>query len=133
VFIATIDTVIVAASLPAIAASLHATSNEAYWCGSGFLFAQTVAQPIYGGFTDIVSHKSSLMLGLGLFTLASVFCATAQNMAWLVTARTVSKTSFIIYFRRNRRSFDSNKNEREKLLITILRVSSRDWVRQVSM
>jgi MFS family permease len=90
VFVSTLDTVIVAASLPAIASSLHATSNAAYWCGSGFLFAQTVAQPIYGGFAETFGHKSCLMAALGVFTTASLFCATAQNMKWLVAARVVS-------------------------------------------
>jgi MFS family permease len=90
VFIATLDTVIVAASLPAIASSLKATSNAAYWCGSGFLFAQTVAQPIYGGFGDTLGHKSCMMAALGMFTTASLFCATAQNIEWLVAARVVS-------------------------------------------
>ncbi|PQE16408.1 MFS multidrug transporter protein [Rutstroemia sp. NJR-2017a BVV2] len=81
--------VIVAASLPAIAKSLNATSSEAYWCGSGFLFAQTVAQPIYGGFVETLGHKTCLLLALGIFTVASLLCATAQNITWLIATRVV--------------------------------------------
>ncbi|PQE21784.1 MFS multidrug transporter protein [Rutstroemia sp. NJR-2017a BBW] len=89
IFIATLDTVIVAASLPAIAKSLNATSSEAYWCRSGFLFAQTVAQPIYGGFAETLGHKRCLLLALGIFTVASLLCATAQNITWLIATRVV--------------------------------------------
>ncbi|KAF7868430.1 hypothetical protein EAF04_004962 [Stromatinia cepivora] len=89
IFIATLDTVIVAASLPAIATSLRATSSQAYWCGSGFLFAQTVAQPIYGGFAETLGYKFCLLLALGIFTGASLLCALAQNVAWLIGGRVV--------------------------------------------
>ncbi|KAA8573407.1 hypothetical protein EYC84_004993 [Monilinia fructicola] len=89
IFIATLDTVIVAASLPAIASSLKATSSQAYWCGSGFLFAQTVAQPIYGGFAETFGYKFCLLLALGIFTGASLLCALAQDIGWLIGARVV--------------------------------------------
>lgn len=80
---------IVAASLPAIASSLKATSSQAYWCGSGFLFAQTVAQPIYGGFAETFGYKFCLLLALGIFTGASLLCALAQDIGWLIGARVV--------------------------------------------
>ncbi|KAF2119538.1 major facilitator superfamily domain-containing protein [Lophiotrema nucula] len=88
-FIATVDTVIVATALPAITRALHATSNEAYWCGTGFLFAQTVSQPLYGAFQEVVGHKRTMMFALGLFLFMSIFCATAKNITWLVTSRVI--------------------------------------------
>ncbi|KAI9647631.1 hypothetical protein NHQ30_004016 [Ciborinia camelliae] len=89
IFIATLDSVIVAASLPAIATALKATSSQAYWCGSGFLFAQTVTQPIYGGFAETLGYKFCLLLALGIFTSASLLCALAQNIGWLIGGRVV--------------------------------------------
>lgn len=89
-FIATVDTVIVATALPAITGALHATSNEAYWCGTGFLFAQTVSQPLYGAFQEVVGHKRTMLFALGLFLFMSIFCATAKTVTWLVTSRVVS-------------------------------------------
>ena len=89
-FISTVDTVIVATALPAITRALDATSNEAYWCGTGFLFAQTVSQPIYGAFQEIVGHKKTMLIALGLFWTMSILCATAQNITWLVASRVVS-------------------------------------------
>ena len=88
-FIATVDTVIVATALPAITRALHATSNEAYWCGTGFLFAQTVSQPLYGAFQEVIGHKRTMLFALGLFLFMSIFCATAKSVTWLVTSRVV--------------------------------------------
>ncbi|KAF2263055.1 MFS general substrate transporter, partial [Lojkania enalia] len=86
-FIATVDTVILATALPAITRSLRATSNEAYWCGTGFLLAQTVSQPLYGAFQEIVGHKRTMLGALSLFLFMSIFCATAQSITWLVATR----------------------------------------------
>ena len=89
-FIATMDTVIVATALPAIAIDLNARSNEAYWLGSGFLFAQAVSQPLYGTLSAVFGRKACFLFAMIVFTIASVFCATAQSIEWLIVARVVS-------------------------------------------
>ncbi len=92
-FISIMDTVIVATALPAIAHGLNARSNEAYWAGSGFLFAQAVSQPLYGTLSTVFGRKDCLLFAMAIFTVASIFCATAQSMSWLITARVVSRAS----------------------------------------
>ncbi|KAB8304052.1 hypothetical protein EYC80_005397 [Monilinia laxa] len=87
IFIATLDTVIIAASLPAIASSLKATSSEAYWCGSGFLFARTVAQPIYGGLAET----------FGIFDLHFVWGYWRWNIVSSLVIGAVGTTFTIIY------------------------------------
>lgn len=94
-FISILDTVIVASALPAITIALDATSDEAYWCGSAFLFAQAVSQPLYGALSEVFGRKVCLIVALSLFTVSSLFCATAQNITWLVVSRVVSKFPFI--------------------------------------
>jgi MFS family permease len=89
-FISIMDTVIVATALPAIARSLDARSNVAYWAGSGFLFAQAVSQPLYGTMATLFGRKSCLLFAMIVFTVASLLCALAQSMTWLVAARVVS-------------------------------------------
>jgi MFS family permease len=89
-FIATMDIVIVATALPAIAHGLNAQSNSAYWIGSAFLFAQAVSQPLYGTMSDLFGRKACYLFAMGVFTLASLFCALARGPGWLIAARVVS-------------------------------------------
>ncbi|RFU29384.1 hypothetical protein B7463_g6963, partial [Scytalidium lignicola] len=88
-FISILDTVIIAAALPAIADALDATSNQAYWCGTAFLFAETVSQPVYRALSEVFGRKVCLMVALVIFTLASLLCAVAQNISWLIGARVI--------------------------------------------
>ncbi|KAF1997494.1 MFS general substrate transporter [Amniculicola lignicola CBS 123094] len=86
-FASLLDTVIVATALPAISTSLNAPSNQAYWCGTGFLFAQAISQPVYGALSGTFGRKACLLFALGVFIIASVFCATATSIEWLIVAR----------------------------------------------
>ncbi|RDW88160.1 hypothetical protein BP6252_00192 [Coleophoma cylindrospora] len=88
-FISILDTVIIASALPAIAHALNATSNQAYWCGTGFLFAEAALQPVYGALSEIFGRKICLIIALAIFTLGSLLCAVAQNISWLIAARVV--------------------------------------------
>jgi len=90
IFVAAMDSLIIAAALPHIATELGGTSNEAFWCATGFLLAQTVMMPLYGSLSDIFGRKPLILIALSIFFVASILCATAQNMPWLVGARVVS-------------------------------------------
>jgi MFS family permease len=103
-FLSALDAVIVASALPVISHALNATSSEAYWCGTGFLFAQAVSQPIYGAFCEVFGKKYSLLFSLALFTISSLFCAVAQSITWLIAARVVSTTLLQHVTQRTRRN-----------------------------
>lgn len=92
-FVSALDTIILSATLPAIAASLQATTANAYWCSSGFLFAQSVVQLIYAVFARTFDRRTCMLVALALFAVASILCATARNIQWLIAARTVSWTA----------------------------------------
>jgi MFS family permease len=92
-FISIMDTVIVATALPAIASDLNAPSNAAYWMGSGCLFAQAVSQPLYGTMSSVFGRKACFVFAMATFTLASLFCAVARGVGWLIVARVVSAFS----------------------------------------
>ncbi|KUJ17339.1 MFS general substrate transporter [Mollisia scopiformis] len=81
------DSVIVAACLPAIAISLKGGSLEIFWVGTSYLLAQTIVVPVYGTFSDIFGRKSVIIFATCLFLLGSILCGCAQNMAWLIGAR----------------------------------------------
>ncbi|KAK4082698.1 uncharacterized protein Triagg1_1588 [Trichoderma aggressivum f. europaeum] len=83
------DSVIVAATLAAITSSLKGNSLEAFWVGTSYLLAQTVAVPIYGTISDIFGRKWVMVFAIAIFLLGSVLCGCAQNMNWLVAARVV--------------------------------------------
>ncbi|MDE1163959.1 MAG: MDR family MFS transporter [Pseudomonas sp.] len=86
IFLGALDQTIVAVSMPAISAQFNDV-NLLAWVISGYMVAMTVAVPIYGKFGDLYGRRQMILIGLGLFTGASVFCAMAQSMEQLVLAR----------------------------------------------
>jgi len=89
-FVSALDTIILSSTLPAIAASLNATTANAYWCSAAFLFAQSIVQLIYAAFSQAFDRRTCMLAALSIFTVASILCATARDIQWLIAARTVS-------------------------------------------
>lgn len=88
IFLGALDQTIVAVSMPAISAQFKDVSLLA-WVISGYMVAMTVAVPIYGKLGDLYGRRKLMLFGMGLFTLASVFCGMAQSMEQLVLARII--------------------------------------------
>lgn len=86
VFLSALDQTIVAVSMPAISAQFKDFDLLA-WVISAYMVALTVAVPIYGKLGDLYGRRRLMLFGLGMFTLASLFCGMAQNMEQLVLAR----------------------------------------------
>ena len=86
IFLGALDQTIVAVSMPAISAQFKDVSLLA-WVISGYMVAMTVAVPIYGKLGDLYGRRRLMLFGMGLFTLASLFCGLAQSMEQLVLAR----------------------------------------------
>ena len=86
IFLGALDQTIVAVSMPAISAQFKDVSLLA-WVISGYMVAMTVAVPIYGKLGDLYGRRKLMLFGMGLFTLASLFCGMAQSMEQLVLAR----------------------------------------------
>lgn len=76
-------------ALPKIAADLHADAAAAQWTLMSFFSAFGICQLIYGPASDSFGRKPPLYFGLGLFLVASVGCALAPSMGWLIVARCV--------------------------------------------
>ncbi|MCK9815787.1 MFS transporter [Pseudomonas sp. MAFF 302046] len=88
IFLGALDQTIVAVSMPAISAQFKDVSLLA-WVISGYMVAMTVAVPIYGKLGDLYGRRKLMLFGMGLFTLASLFCGLAQSMEQLVLARII--------------------------------------------
>ncbi|GFM79898.1 MFS transporter [Pseudomonas cichorii] len=86
VFLSALDQTIVAVSMPAISAQFKDIDLLA-WVIAAYMVALTVAVPIYGKLGDLYGRRRLMLFGLGLFTLASLFCGFAQSMEQLVLAR----------------------------------------------
>jgi EmrB/QacA subfamily drug resistance transporter len=86
VFLSALDQTIVAVSMPAISAQFKDIDLLA-WVISAYMVALTVAVPIYGKLGDLYGRRKLMLFGLGVFTLASLFCGWAQSMEQLILAR----------------------------------------------
>lgn len=88
IFLGALDQTIVAVSMPAISAQFHDVHLLA-WVISGYMVAMTVAVPIYGKLGDLYGRRPMMLIGMGVFTVASLFCGVAQSMEQLVLARII--------------------------------------------
>ncbi len=86
VLLSALDQTIVAVSMPAISAQFRDIDLLA-WVISAYMVSLTVAVPIYGKLGDLYGRRKLMLFGLGIFTLASLFCGLAQSMEQLVLAR----------------------------------------------
>jgi EmrB/QacA subfamily drug resistance transporter len=85
-FLAVVDQTIVATALPAIAAATGGVERVS-WIVVGYLIAATIAAPIYGRLGDVFGRRRLMFVALGIFMLASVFCALSPTIELLTAAR----------------------------------------------
>jgi len=86
-FMASIDQTIVATALPAIEKELHATINWSGWTISIYALGQVIAMPMAGKISDMYGRKKVFLISAAIFTLASLCCGFAGNMALLLLPR----------------------------------------------
>ena len=79
---------IIATAVPSIVASLGGFA-EFPWLFSVYLLAQAVTVPVYGKLADVFGRKPVMLVGIALFLLGSVLCATAWSMGALIAFRAV--------------------------------------------
>jgi EmrB/QacA subfamily drug resistance transporter len=85
-FMAVMDQTIVATALPAIAASLGEVGRIS-WVVVSYLFAGTVAAPVYGQLGDVFGRRRLMLVALPIFIVASLVCAAARSVEMLAFAR----------------------------------------------
>jgi len=88
-FMIMVDTTIVSVATPAIIESLHAEVNDVVWVTSGYLLAYAVPVLITGRLGDRFGPKNLYLIGLTVFTLASLWCGLTNSVEGLIIARVV--------------------------------------------
>ena len=88
-FMEVLDTTVVNVSLPHIASSMAATTEEATWALTSYLVANAIILPMTGWLAATFGRKRLLLLSTTGFTLASFLCGAAPNLASLVAFRII--------------------------------------------
>lgn len=86
-FMASIDQTIVATALPAIERELHATVNWSGWTISVYSLGMVIAMPTAGKISDMYGRKKVFIVSAAVFTLSSLCCGFAGNIALLLLPR----------------------------------------------
>ncbi|MDB5655158.1 MAG: drug resistance transporter EmrB/QacA subfamily [Tardiphaga sp.] len=86
-FMLQLDANIVSVSLPAIARSLDAGFAGIEWVITAYMLSFASLLLPAGALADRFGRKKLLIIGLSVFTFASVLCGAAPNLAVLIAAR----------------------------------------------
>lgn len=74
-------------ALPQIASSLSVSTAMVSNTVPAYFFGLVIGQLIYGPISDRIGRKKPLYFGLSIFVLASILCAFATQVEWLIAAR----------------------------------------------
>jgi len=73
--------------LPALAQAFGASFQEVQWVVLAYLLAITTLIVGVGGLGDMLGRRRLLLVGIALFTLASLACGLASSLLFLIAAR----------------------------------------------
>ena len=85
--VAGVDSTVVAVALPAIGRNLDASFQALQWTVTGYTLTLASLILLAGSLSDRWGRRRVFLVGLGWFTLASVLCAAAPGIEWLIAAR----------------------------------------------
>jgi MFS transporter, DHA2 family, multidrug resistance protein len=88
-FMEVLDTTVVNVALPHIAGSLSATVDETTWVLTSYLVSNAIILPMTGWLANQFGRKRILLLSVFGFTLASLACGLAPNLATLIVFRII--------------------------------------------
>ena len=86
-FMEVLDTAVANVSLPHIAGSLSATTEEATWVLTSYLVSNAIVLPMTAWLGSRFGRKRFLIVCIMVFTAASALCGAATSLGMLVMAR----------------------------------------------
>ncbi|KAI8865550.1 MFS general substrate transporter [Ramicandelaber brevisporus] len=88
IFMASLDTTIVATASPQISSEFRALDSIS-WVATAYMLSANALQPVYGKLSDIFGRKATYMFAIALFLVGSAICGAAQSINMLIGARAV--------------------------------------------
>src|SRR3984885_11005098 len=88
-FVVVIDASIVNVALPSIGAHLHFSRDDLSWVVNAYTLTFGGFLLLGGRLADLLERRRMLMIGLVVFSLASLAGGLAQSEAWLIIARAI--------------------------------------------
>src|SRR5665648_245826 len=79
-----IDATIVNVALPTIQKDLHFSQSDLAWVVNAYLIAFGGLLLLAGRVGDLIGHRRIFLIGLAVFTAASLLCAVAQSQEVLI-------------------------------------------------
>jgi EmrB/QacA subfamily drug resistance transporter len=84
-----LDSTVVNVALPKIGEDLHASTSALQWILNGYLLTLASLILLGGSLGDRLGRRLVFQVGVVLFTLASLLCAVAPNVEFLIFARLI--------------------------------------------
>ncbi|KAF8161653.1 major facilitator superfamily domain-containing protein [Crassisporium funariophilum] len=89
IVVSTLDSVIVATTIPTISSAFDAGSVVS-WVPSAYLLTSTSFQPLYGRFSDIFGRKAALSFAMLIFMLGNLLAGFSQTIVQLIVFRGIA-------------------------------------------
>lgn len=86
-FMILLDMTIVAVANPAIMTDLHSDISQVIWVTSAYLLTYAVPLLVTGRLGDRFGPKNIYLIGLAIFTAASLWCGLSTSIGMLIAAR----------------------------------------------
>jgi EmrB/QacA subfamily drug resistance transporter len=84
-----LDTTIVNVALPSIRDDLHFTETSLVWVVNAYLLPYAGFLLLAGRLGDLYGHRRLFLIGLAVFTVASIGCGLAHSQVLLIAARAI--------------------------------------------
>ena len=116
----------VGVTLPMIQKDLGLSNLGVQWVMNAFLLVLAMLVLAGGRWADYVGHRKVFMIGITIFTVASLLCGVAQNEWWLISARALQGigASFLVPTNMTLINMGFPPHERGKALGTVIGISS---------
>lgn len=84
-----LDGTLVNVALPVLANEFHVSDSDAVWIVTVYQLVITMLLLPAASLGDIYSYRRNYIIGIGIFTLGSAFCALSQSLPLILGARAV--------------------------------------------